>query len=224
MRRILVALTIAAALVLAPIGTTLAASSTHSARLGTTVTHRSGVEYLPMSTSMCAFAKAYAKKTDPRLASDPKLCKMEHRWTETDTMTQSAPTSLSGLPGVATAQASGCPGGTATFHNSIEDGNHWFWEYDLDTSYSWNWNCAAPNLNYKSCYLNWSNNTTFSPATRCYAYNYNGSGWVSTAAVETVYPCTSLPGWTACSTDSQRVECYSNSGPSACTWHAWQGA
>jgi hypothetical protein len=224
MRRILVALTIAAILVLAPIGTTLAASSTHSAGPGTIVTHRSGVEYFPMSASMCAFAKAYAKKADPRLARDPKLCEMEHGWTETDTMAQSAPTSLSGLPGVAVAQASGCPGGTATFHDWINDVDHVFWQYDLDTSYSWNWNCAAPTLNYKQCYLDWSNNTSFSPAARCYAYHYNGSGWVSTATVETVYPCTSIAGFTTCSTDSQRRECYSNGGASSCKWTAWQGA
>lgn len=138
MRRFFVAFVAAALFALAPVGVTLAAaSSSLSAAPSTTVTHRSGMNYFPMSASMCAFAK----KAYPRLARDPKLCQMEHGWTATDTMTQSGQAALSG---VAVAQASSCPSGTSNFHDWIEDVDHVFWQYDMNTSFTWHGNCAAP--------------------------------------------------------------------------------
>lgn len=218
MRRILVALTVAAFLVLAPVGTALAASSSASAAPITTVTHRSGFEYYAMPASMCTFMR----KSFPALTRNPKLCQFEHGWTETTTTLTSPATTT--IFGAGVAQASSCPTGTQAFHDWVNDATHLIWQYDLDTSFTLS-GCHVPTLNYENCYYEYANNTTWAQPTKCYSYHYYAeAGWDSTAAVETVYPCTSLFGNTTCSTDSQRRECYSNVPTSSCNWTAWQGA
>jgi len=79
-----------------------------------------------------------------------------------------------------------------------------------------------PTLTGQSCFPEWAVNTTFNDVA-CYSYHYYASSWTSTAAVNSIYPCTSVGGQTICANESQRRECYSNRSVGDCDWTQWAG-
>jgi hypothetical protein len=158
---------------------------------------KSGHEVIRLSAAECAKAKA----NYPSKVNDPSICQVEHGWTVT--ITTDSATNVA--TGVAPAVVAGCPSGTAHFHDwQISLGR--FWQYDMDTGFRWNGDCRYPTLTGQSCYPEWAVNTTFNDVA-CYSYYYIASNWTSTAAVNSIYPCTSIGGQTICANESQCREC-----------------
>lgn len=183
------------------------APAAFAAPVGQAVT-KTGHEIIQLPKAQCDQMKA----DHPSLAADPTLCQIEHGWTET--------TVIDSPSGLAPSVAASCPSGTSSFHDWLT-GGYDFWQHDMDTSFRWYGNCSYPTLTGQNCYIEWAINSTFSDLA-CYSYHFTGSGWTSTAAVDTFYVCTSIGGQTICSNNSQRRECYSGSVGN-CNWTAWNG-
>jgi hypothetical protein len=121
LRKILSAVVLGMALTLVTATFSLAAPT---APAGKPIT-KSGHDIINLSPADCA----KAKHDYPSKANDPKICQLEHGWTETITL-DSPTTSATG------AQATGCPSGTTSFRDWIE-AIAAFWQHDMDTGFKW---------------------------------------------------------------------------------------